>query len=100
MSSCSTRWDLVEVTDELIEQAADLAEAEPCGLRRATHLGAALLVDATVLTSADEALCSAAGRRGSTSRTRSHLIVVTRRAPGDGEPDVPHGAGDQPRAIR
>jgi len=56
--------DLVEVTDELIEQAADLAEAEALRGYDATHLGAALLVDATVLTSADEALCSAAGRRG------------------------------------
>ena len=56
--------DLVEITDELIDHAADLAEAEALRGYDAIHLGAALLVDATVLTSADEALCDAAQRRG------------------------------------
>jgi uncharacterized protein len=55
---------LVEVTDELIVDAAELAETQ--GLRGydAVHLAAALFVGATVLTSADEALCDAARRRG------------------------------------
>jgi predicted nucleic acid-binding protein len=55
---------LVEVTGDLIAAAADLAEGE--GLRGydAVHLAGALLVEASLLTSADEALCEAAGRRG------------------------------------
>lgn len=55
---------LVEVSDDLITAAADLAEAE--GLRGydAVHLAGALLVEAEVLASADAALCEAAGRRG------------------------------------
>jgi uncharacterized protein len=55
---------LVEVVDELVTDAAELAEAE--GLRGydAVHLAAALLVGASVLTSADDALCDAASRRG------------------------------------
>lgn len=55
---------LVEVTDALIAAAADLAESE--GLRGydAVHLAGALLVDASILTSADDALCEAAGRHG------------------------------------
>jgi predicted nucleic acid-binding protein len=55
---------IVEVTEELIEAAADLAENE--GLRGydAVHLAAALTVEATVLTSADTALCDAAERCG------------------------------------
>ena len=55
---------LVEVTDDVIAAAADLAEGE--GLRGydAVHLAGALLVEASLLTSADEALCEAAGRRG------------------------------------
>jgi uncharacterized protein len=55
---------LVEVFDELVTDAAELAEAE--GLRGydAVHLAAALLVGASVLTSADDALCDAASRRG------------------------------------
>lgn len=55
---------LIEVTDDLIAAAADLAEAD--GLRGydAVHLVGALLVDAEVLTSADDALCGAASRRG------------------------------------
>lgn len=55
---------LVEVTDELIANAAELTESE--GLRGydAVHLAAALFVGASVLTSADGALCDAASRLG------------------------------------
>ena len=55
---------IVEPTEQLIAAAADLTEAE--GLRGydAVHLAAALLVEATVLTSADTELCSAAQRQG------------------------------------
>lgn len=55
---------IVEPTEELIGEAAALAEAE--GLRGydAVHLAAALLVGATVLSSADTELCAAAERRG------------------------------------
>ncbi|HSL56519.1 MAG TPA: type II toxin-antitoxin system VapC family toxin [Acidimicrobiales bacterium] len=55
---------LVEVTDELITGAADLADVEGLRAYDAVHLAAAVLVGATVLTSADEALCAAAARRG------------------------------------
>lgn len=55
---------IVEPTMELIADAADLADDE--GLRGydAVHLAAALLVGATVLSSADTDLCIAAERRG------------------------------------
>jgi uncharacterized protein len=55
---------IVESTEDLIAHAAELAEVE--GLRGydAVHLAAALLVGATVLSSADPDLCSAAERRG------------------------------------
>lgn len=55
---------VVEVTRSLVAAAADLAEDE--GLRGydAVHLAAATLVGADVLTSADDALCAAAERRG------------------------------------
>lgn len=55
---------IVEPTEELIGEAAALAEAE--GLRGydAVHLAAALLVGATVLSSADTELCAAAEQRG------------------------------------
>lgn len=55
---------IVEPTMELIADAADLADAE--GLRGydAVHLAAALLVGATILSSADTDLCTAAERRG------------------------------------
>lgn len=55
---------LIEITDALITEAAELAEAE--GLRGydAVHLAAALSIEANVLTSADAALCDAAERRG------------------------------------
>jgi predicted nucleic acid-binding protein len=55
---------LAGITDDLIARAANLAEDE--GLRGydAVHLAAALHLGASVLTSADEALCDAAGRNG------------------------------------
>jgi len=55
---------LVEVTDELIESAAQLAETESLRGYDAVHLAAALLVGAAVLTSADRTLCEAAERQG------------------------------------
>ena len=55
---------LVQVTDELVGRAADLAEAESLRAYDAMHLAAALTVGATVLTSADTALCDAALRQG------------------------------------
>jgi predicted nucleic acid-binding protein len=55
---------LVQITEQLLLDAAELAELE--GLRGydAVHLAAALTVGAAVLTSADDALCEAAARRG------------------------------------
>jgi predicted nucleic acid-binding protein len=55
---------VVQVTEELIGDAADVAEQE--GLRGydALHLAAALTIEAQVLTSADSVLCDAASRRG------------------------------------
>lgn len=55
---------IVAVTDELVADAAELAAHE--GLRGydAVHLAAALALGATVLSSADTALCDAAARRG------------------------------------
>lgn len=55
---------IVEVTEDLIADAADLAENESLRGYDAVHLAAALTVEATVLTSADTALCDAAERRG------------------------------------
>jgi hypothetical protein len=55
---------LVEVTDDLIVRAADLAEVEALRGYDAVHLAAALHLEAAVLTSADEALCEAAARNG------------------------------------
>ena len=55
---------IAEVTHDLITHAADLAEDE--GLRGydAVHLASALNLEASVLTSADTALCEAAARNG------------------------------------
>jgi predicted nucleic acid-binding protein len=55
---------ILAVTDQLVADAADLAEFE--GLRGydAVHLAAALAIGATVLTSADTELCAAAARHG------------------------------------
>ena len=55
---------LVEITGDLIGQAADLAEEEAVRGYDAVHLAAALTIEATVMTSADAALCDAAERRG------------------------------------
>lgn len=55
---------LVEVTDDLVVTAADLAETEALRGYDAVHLAGALLVTASLLTSADDALCDAAARRG------------------------------------
>jgi uncharacterized protein len=55
---------IVEITEKLIAQAADLAEAEALRGYDAVHLAAAVTIEATVLTSADTALCEAAQRRG------------------------------------
>jgi predicted nucleic acid-binding protein len=54
----------VEITDVLIAEAAELTEAEALRGYDAVHLAAALAIEATVLTSADAALCTAAERRG------------------------------------
>lgn len=55
---------LMPVTDELVSAAAELAAVE--GLRGydAVHLAAALEIGATVFSSADTTLCTAAERRG------------------------------------
>lgn len=55
---------IVEVTEELIVEAAELAEVEALRGYDAVHLAAALLVGAAVLGSADTDLCAAAERRG------------------------------------
>lgn len=55
---------VVEITERLLAEAADLAEQEALRGYDAVHLAAALLVEARVLTSADTKLCDAATRRG------------------------------------
>ena len=55
---------VVEVTETLVADAAELAEQESLRGYNAVHLAAALLVEARVLTSADTDLCEAATRRG------------------------------------
>jgi len=55
---------IVEVTEDLILAAADLAEQEAVRAYDAVHIAAALTIDADVVTSADSALCDAAERRG------------------------------------
>ena len=55
---------IVEVSEALIVDAADLAEAEALRGYDAVHLAAAVTVGATVFTSADSELCAAAQRRG------------------------------------
>jgi len=54
---------VVEVTGELIEDAAELAEVEALRGYDAVHLASALRVGSTVFTSSDAALCEAAERR-------------------------------------
>lgn len=58
------RLDLVGVGDELIEQAGDLAESAALRGYDAVHLAGALLVEASVMASADRDLCAAAERHG------------------------------------
>ena len=55
---------VVEVSDSLIADAAELAEHEGFRGYDAVHLAAAITIGATVLSSADAALCAAAERRG------------------------------------
>jgi predicted nucleic acid-binding protein len=55
---------LAEVTENLVNRAADLAEREGLRAYDAVHVAAALDLGASVLTSTDEALCRAAARRG------------------------------------
>lgn len=55
---------IVEVTEELIEEAAAHAEQDALRGYDAVHLAAALTIEATVLASADTALCNAAERHG------------------------------------
>ncbi len=55
---------IVEPTESLIAAAADLTEAEALRGYDAVHLAAAVLIEATVLTSADTELCAAAQRLG------------------------------------
>ena len=55
---------LVHVTRPLLDRAAELAEDEQLRAYDAVHLAAALVIEATLFTSADVALCAAASRRG------------------------------------
>jgi predicted nucleic acid-binding protein len=55
---------IVEATEELIAEAAELAEVDALRGYDAVHLAGALLVGATVLSSADTDLCAAGERRG------------------------------------
>lgn len=55
---------IVEVSEALLASAADLAEEESLRGYDAVHLAAALAVQATVVSSADTDVCSAAARHG------------------------------------
>jgi predicted nucleic acid-binding protein len=55
---------IVEVTEQLIADAAELAEQEALRGYDAVHLASALVIGADLLTSADATLCEAAARRG------------------------------------
>jgi uncharacterized protein len=55
---------MVVITDDLIAQAAELADREALRGYDAVHLAAAVTVGADVFTSADTALCAAAERHG------------------------------------
>ena len=56
--------DLIAVTSELVDHAGDVAEAAQLRGDDAVHLAGALLVGATVMASADPALCDAAAGYG------------------------------------
>lgn len=64
LSALVSDLHLAAVSADLIDRAADLAEAEALRGHDAIHLAAALHVEAAVLTSADEDLCRAAARNG------------------------------------
>lgn len=64
LSKLVAELHVIEVTEELIESAAQLAEAEALRGYDAVHLAAALFCNATIFTSADSGLCAAAARRG------------------------------------
>jgi predicted nucleic acid-binding protein len=55
---------IVEITEDLIVDAAEMAEQEALRGYDAVHLAAALTVGADLIMSADVALCDTAGRRG------------------------------------
>jgi len=55
---------IVAITDDLITQAAELADREALRGYDAVHLAAAVTIGADVLTSADAALCVAGERCG------------------------------------
>lgn len=58
------QMDLVGVGDEIVERACDLVESASLRGYDALHLAGALLVEATVMASADEDLCGAAEKLG------------------------------------
>ena len=64
LDSLLDQLDTIAVTDAVVGHASDLAEKH--GLRGydAVHLAGAKLVNADLLTSADEALCQAAANEG------------------------------------
>ncbi len=64
LATLLTDLHVIDVTDSLVGHASQLAEQEALRGYDAVHLAAALLVNATVLTSADTTLCEAAARRG------------------------------------
>lgn len=55
---------IVEIAEEVIALAADLAEEDTLRGYDAVHLASAITVGANVLTSADSDLCQAAAERG------------------------------------
>jgi predicted nucleic acid-binding protein len=55
---------MVAITDDLIAQAAELADSEALRGYDAVHLAAAVTIGADVITSADTSLCAAGERRG------------------------------------
>ena len=58
------QMDLVGVGDEIVEQAGGLAESAALRGYDVVHLAGALMVEATVMASADMDLCGAAERLG------------------------------------
>lgn len=59
-----TQVSIVEISEDLIAKAVDLAEKHPLRGYEAVHLSAAILVGADVLTSADRHLCVAGREEG------------------------------------